>query len=233
MSRAVTKLTTMKIPVYLLSGCLWLSTAHAAINIDFNAETLNHNPNGYLGGWFTPQVGFENWVGDSTDIRIRNGKIRCSTTNGTRHGAIVYRPTSLFGAGEYTLTFDATVVAGASQANNNGHVGLWAGSGYTLGRGNANALIIDTQNCAVTPSGNASSTELIDFSFNSSLVEHSISFTYDGSSALILMLGAATTGWPFPVVKYDSVRIEAIPEVNYFALSLAGGFVAFALRRRI
>ncbi|TVP79575.1 MAG: hypothetical protein EA353_05930 [Puniceicoccaceae bacterium] len=187
-------------------------TANAAINISFDTETLQNLPNGYVGGFYGSEsrISLNQWFGGSGNISIADGVLKTNTDSGTRVGAYVFESSALSGAGEYELLFDITRFDGAP--NNNGFVSIWSGSGYDLTNSSADALFIDTQTPTVTPQGNAIAGEITRLSIQNTVINESIAFTYDGTSALILFFGAQTSGFPFPQVDYDNIRVSQIPE---------------------
>jgi len=199
--------------------------------IDFEGVVVSDNPNGYIGGWFGSPVAFGEWVGSTTDVNVVNDTLVTTTTSTARYAAVAFDPGALYGAGDYVVTFDSTLVI--SDTNNNGTVTIWSGDGYDLTESSPNALIVDTLSGTVDTQGTATSTELANYSFTTNQAQQSIAFTYDGSSALVLFFGAATDGYPFPEIHYDNIEIQlVIPEPNSFMLPLAAIFMAFATRRR-
>lgn len=209
-----------------------VTPAMAALNITFTSESLSNTPSGYLGGWYGNSVGFSEWVGNGSDVEIADGVLTVGTSNNYRGAAFVIDSSSLSGAGNYLLQFDVSRYVGGS--NNFGQVNIWSGSGYDLSGTTADALRIHTEEARAIALGNASSNQLAEFSFQGTLANQSIAFTYDGSSALVLMFGANTSGWPFPEVDYDNIRMLSIspipePATVFWALALSG---LAMLRRR-
>lgn len=180
---------------------------------DFTAVTVQNKANPYLGGWFSPQVSFGEWVGSTSDVWVSGGALITTTTSGQRHAAVVLSPTLLPGAGAYTLVFDLTGFAG--DADDFALARVWSASGYDLSLSSADAVVVDTLSGQLIPSGAAVAQLLAAGSYQSTATDLELSFHYDGVSALVLFFGASTGGWPFPTATWDNVRLldaAAIPE---------------------
>jgi|GEM_PF-2627811 len=223
------KKTTFIIALTLVNA--W--NAHAAINLIFTGddETLSDQSNGYYGGYYGSPIQPGQWTGNGAEVQIADGVLRSAPTSGFRGAAYLLAPASLGEAGSYSLVFDVTGYSG--DGNDSGQVSIWSGSGYDLTGGSADALWIDTEKNSVTGLGDAITTKLASFSFQSTLVDQSIAFDYDGSSAIVVMLGAQTGAHPFPTVDYDNVRIgttaEPIPEASttLWAVCLASAVLIY------
>lgn len=219
-----------------------LEAATSIFSENFSTTTIAPNANPYVGGWFGSPAGFQTWNG-SSEASITTGAIPAdkmltlAPTSGIRSAGIVLSP-DLFsesGAGSYTLSFDVTAYGGDS--NDSGVVRIWSGSDYVMG-GAGNALQLDTLNGELKALGSAT----VNLLGSASVIEtdlgtrKSITFTYDGSSAVALFFGAETGGWPFPTVSYDNISITQnvpalIPEPSVSALA-AGLLGMMSLIRR-
>lgn len=166
---------SVKSTAKLLSAMLSMAFASSAsvqastvvFSEDFSTSTLANNPNGYLGGFYTPQVAFGQWVGSNDGVSITTGVMTAAPTSATRTGGIVLSP-SLFaeaGPGTYTLTFDITSYSGSS--NNNALVSVWSGAGYDLSLSSSSSLIVDTYAAQFTPSGSATASLLASGTYTS------------------------------------------------------------------
>lgn len=205
-------------------------TSNAAINLTFDTETLDNRPNGYIGGWYGNNIAFEQWTGNSASVSIANGVLTANSDSGFRTAVFAVESSALGGAGSYQLSFEVPRIESA--ANNNGYVSVWSGSGYNLSGGSADALFINAELASVAPLGGASAAKLVDYAFEETGT-NIVNFSYDGTSALIFMLGAQTNGFPFPSVDYGSFsvqRLSAIPEPATWLWLVP--FVAFVLFKR-
>jgi hypothetical protein len=202
---------------------------HSAVNLTFSEETLTNQANGYIGGWYGNNIAFEQWTGNSASISIAGGVLTANSDSGFKTAAFVIESSAMDGAGNYELSFDVPRIE--STPNNNGYVSIWSGSGYNLS-GSADALFINTELASVVPQGNAVASKLVDTSFQET-GSNIVNFTYDGSSALVFMLGAQTNGYPFPSVDYDNFSVQKLTTVPEPAIWLwLVPFVAFVLIQR-
>jgi len=216
----------------------------AVFKDDFSSTSLSDKPNGYLGGWYGNHVAFGEWVKGDWNVQASGGALQVSTTGGFRGAAVLLSPALFKEAGSYTLSFDISNYSGES--NNSASVSIWSGKGYDLTNSSANALILDAQNNQLRTEGSASSVKLASANpvANGS---YSINFTYDGTSAVALFLGATTNGWPFPSLTYDNVSVapvvspsaspappaSAVPELSTpWALGVLLSFGGLTHRRR-
>ncbi len=233
----LTPLRNMKTLLSLGSLCLFASASQAATVVyseNFSSSTLTSNGNPYLGGWFTPQTAFQQWVGDGSSS-ITTGALRVEPTSGSRSAGVVLSPGIFPAAGSYTLSFDVT--AYNTSAGDPAKVTIWSGKDYGASN-TGNSLQIDTYNMQLNPQGAASVASLGSATFTAAgSSTQSITFTYDGVSAVALFFGASTDGWPFPTATYDNITVTqnspvVIPEPSVSALAAGMVGVMCLLRRR-
>lgn len=198
----------------VICGAFLSPAAEAVIFADdFSSSTLTTNPNGYLGGWYSSQISFGEWVADTGHASISGGLATVDSTSGVRSLAIVIDPANFSGAGTHTLTFDVSSYSG--DGDDTGLVRIWQGSGYNLGLDSADGIQVDTQAGSFEAFGSAEAEQLADFSFTTTGSAYSIDFDYDGSSAVGIFLGVQTSAWPFPEASFDNISLSsaaAIPE---------------------
>lgn len=213
-----------------LAGSLKAQTLVYSDN--FESSHVDSKANPYLGGWFSPQVGFNTWNG-SYEASISGSKLNVTTSNETRSAGILIAPSSFPGAGSYTLSFDVAAYTGDS--NDTGLVTVWSGKGYDLSRSSGNALVLDTLSSQLRTEGTAKSSLLGSYTFTTTGGGKQFNFDYDGISAVALFFGANTKGYPFPTVSYDNVSIRpmtTIPEPSVAALVAIVAVGACVVRRR-
>lgn len=235
----LTPLRNMKTLLSIGSLCLFASASQAATVVyseNFSSSTLTSNGNPYLGGWFTPQTAFQQWVGSNDGAAsITTGALTVTPTSGTRTAGVVLSPGIFPAAGSYTLSFDVTAYNTA--ASDPAKVTIWSGKDYGASN-TGNSIQIDTYNAQLTGHGSATTSLLGSANITSTgSSTQSITFNYDGTSAVALFFGAATDGWPFPTATYDNITVTqnspvVIPEpsVSAFAAGMVG--VMCLLRRR-
>lgn len=195
----------------------WIFSVSAALSAsvvfteDFSSGSVFNSGNPYLGGWFSPQVGFGQWVGTS-GISITTGALQTTTTSATRSAGIVLSP-SLFtatGAGSYSFTFDITSYTGDS--DDRAIVNIWAGRGYDMTNSSGNALILDTFRAELVAVGPSTSRELLNSAtYNAPATAVEITFEYQEGDAVAIFLGAHTGNWPFPTVRFDNLSLAFVP----------------------
>lgn len=218
------------LPIVALAGDLKASTV--VFQENFTTTSISGQPNPYLGGWFVPQVALQQWTGPS-EASITTGTLTVTATSGTRTAGIVLPPTLFLGAGNYKLTLDVTGYAG--DANDYGVVTVWAGSGYGAAGETGNSLVVDTYTASLSAKGTAVVSLLASQSFTAAGARE-LTFSYDGTSAVALFLGATTGGYPFPEVAFDNISITAVPEPEVIpepsVMALSAVLAAGALMRR-
>lgn len=186
-------------------------------NLGGNATNANHREIGF-GDWAGRTLGNGNGIyqigaNGTTVLELDSG-------NANRRGAgLVLDPAAFAttGAGDYVLTFD---VDGYTGAVGNGTASVWRGSGYNVTPGSTNnsRLIIDTAEpelrsgvptqLSVLSRGSAIATSLGETDFTGT-GSQSISFTYDGTSAIGLIFGSELG----PEVMIDNIVMEFITPV--------------------
>lgn len=202
-------------------------------------------------GGGSPTGTFGEWIAGDGNITSNNNTLVTSDTSDTsRSGGVMLDP-SLFaatGAGAYSITFDIVSFGPAGSAVPEGGgvsptawqdalamVSVWAGSGYGLGNQGKDVLILNAQAGALQVgdvTGNAVSTLLVSQNYAStSFGTYTLTFNYDGTSAVAVFMGVKSAGWEFPRVVYDNLVINAVPEPSSAALAMLGGLV-WGLRRR-
>ncbi|WFB35001.1 hypothetical protein P3T73_12610 [Kiritimatiellota bacterium B12222] len=211
---------------------------------DFSSSTLEHESNGYLGGWFSDLVDFDQWLsGDYGEITTSETlKIFNEAPNTTRSAAIVLSPDAFetAGVGTYTLSYDIVNYAGS--VGDYASVNVWSGSGYGPPGETGNALIINTLSSTVPTAGSAISTELTSNTHTTTGTGFSMNFNWDGVSAIVLNLGGYNVNYPHLSVEYDNIQIfggnvPVIPEMSslwLMILSFSGimGVTVFKRHRK-
>jgi len=214
---------------HLIIALLSTSSAHAAIYFDdFTSGSVTDEANGYIGGFYSPHWDFDQWYGVSNEAFISNGSLSVSSTSGLRGAFILFEP-DLFidGAGEYAVTVN---VSGDFSALDPAVVRVWSGSGYDLSNDSADAIEVKPQGGIFEAKGNATVSDLGRLEMTESGT-FSLQFTYDGTSAIGVFLGAETNGWPFPEVDYNSMTLALIPEPSS-ALLACFSLTALLTRRK-
>ncbi len=175
----------------------------------FSDVTVSNKPNGYLGGWFGSHVAFGEWVGQTSLVQVSGGKlVATSDTHGYRGAALVLDPSLFPGAGRYRLGYDLESISGS--AGDSASASIWYANGYDL-FSSPNANIIDTLNHQVVALGTANSGIWGLAVHTTSALNQQIEFTYDGFSAVVIMLGANDTGsWPFSTATFDNISVSKL-----------------------
>lgn len=209
-------------------------TARAAsvFSEDFSSATLSDKSNNYLVGWYGSPVAFGEWVRPtSAAMTISSGTLVVNNDSGTRSAAILLDPTLFPAAGQYTLTFD--IVGYNGDGNDYAKVSVWKGFGYDLSTSSGNALILNAESSVLGAAGSATSSLLASSNYTTTGT-FSLSFDYDGFSALALFLGAFDGGGFHPTITYDNINIsslQAVPEPS-MAASTGLALAWLLLRRR-
>jgi len=218
--------------------------SHAAVaTYDFSSETLVDEFNGYLGGWYGNNFAFDQWYGDFTNSSITGSASEVSSTapDDERSSVVLLAPSefSSQGAGDYELRFDLTgftLSDGLSGGNDFAFASIWSGSGYDLSAATGNALFVEQG--FITPQGTAVANEIARVELTSQANNLNLGFTYDGTSAIAIYLGAGEDGgYPFPTALFENVQVVAVPEPGMlkFVLPLCLGLMImhrFTVRRR-
>ncbi len=215
----------MKRTLAVLSLGCGLTQGAVVFSENFSSTTLSGKVNPYLGGWYTPQVAFEEWCGPAEATITVGGALQVAPTFGTRSAGIFLSPQGMSGPGTYTLTFDLLSYSG--DPNDHAIVSVWAGSGYDLSGSSANTLVLDTQTASLNALGAATAGQLATATFDSAGT-HQLQFSYDGTSAITLFFGAQTGGWPFPTAVFDNIGVSSVnpvPEPASASLLLLAGWL--------
>lgn len=230
---------TRKLFVVGALSCL-ASLSHAAVALfDFSTETLEDRFNGYIGGWFGNNLDFGQWYGSAADASISGSNLIVGSTapNDARTAVVLLDPAAFAvdGAGDYRLSFDLTGFTMSDSLPNTGgdvaFASIWSGSGYDLSGSSGNALFVSPGLGTITPQGTASASEIARGEYSAAANGLIVDFTYDGSSAIAIFLGALEQGgWPFPTASFANVEISVVPEPNMAALLL--GVLVFAMGNR-
>lgn len=227
--------------------CCLFSTGNAAVAIfDFSTETLEDRFNGYIGGWFGNELDFGQWYGDDADTSISGSNliVGSSVPNAPRSAVVVLDPAAFAvdGAGDYRLSFDLTAFSMSDSlpltGNDYAFASVWSGSGYDLSNTTGNALFVSPGLANIVGLGSATAGEIARGEFTGAGNGLIVDFTYDGSSAVAIFLGAfQADGWPFPSASFANVAINAItdpspvPEPGMFGLILlVAGFTVGSRR---
>lgn len=187
------------------------TTVATVTNVDANVGTQN----------FTPILDFGQWAvrGFGNEINSTNQELDFSTSSNQARGAGVVLSPSLFapGASDYVVSFDVSKYSGAS---GNGLFRLYQIS--NLGPLTSNARVIldlnggdATSGVLINGSGGGDAFLAKELSFTSNGLQ-TFDFTYDGTSAVGLVMGAIRG----PSFSIDNISIQAtaIPEPSTFAL---------------
>jgi hypothetical protein len=207
------------------------SVGNVVFQDTFTSGTITNEQNPYHGGWFSPQIAVTTWYGSHSNVSIGTGTLNVNSTSGVRSAGIFLPPSLFFGSGAYSLEFDVTAYSG--DVNDSAFVSVWQGSNYDL-FSSANALQLDTLNASATALGAASSSELIRGTYQTTGVDRTLNFNYDGSSGIALFFAANTGGYPFPTVSFDNVslnKVALVPEPSTVTLIALFGS-AFLIKRR-
>ena len=151
-----------------------------------------------------------------------------TTSPGSYRSAVMLFEPALFtdGAGEYRVTINVAGYVG--DMNDSGLVSVWSGSGYDLSGSSGDAIWVNTQSTPFTAQGGATVSELGSLAITGTGI-HTLQFTYDGTSAIGIFLGATTTAYPFPTVEYGSMELALVPEPSS---AMLGGMALCALLLR-
>jgi hypothetical protein len=225
---------------FVTAFCGLVSVSHAAVAIfDFSTETIEDRFNGYVGGWYGNNLDFDQWYGSATDVSISGSNLIVGSTapNDARSAVVILDPAvfAVDGAGDYSLTFDLSAFTMSDSQPNTGDdvafASIWSGSGYDLSGRSGNALFVSPGLGTITPQGTASASEIARGEFSSAANGLIVDFTYDGSSAIFIFLGALEQGgWPFPTASFANVSVSPVPEPSM--LGLLFGVAAFVLGGR-
>ncbi|MGJ8672576.1 PEP-CTERM sorting domain-containing protein [Rubritalea sp.] len=225
-----------KIPLAIMACFAAVATTHGSTIIyseDFSDTVLLENGNPYLGGYYGNTVEFGEYAGDEMRIAITaEDTLKVTADSILSSAGVIIDPNSFTpGAGTYTLSFDiVSYVAGAGDFSS---VSIWSGSNYGSDS-SPDALILDTYLNELATAGDATSERLSYETYTSTGSAYSLTFDYDGTSAIALFFGAENNnGFPFPVIEYDNITITsaAVPEPTSMSLLALGG-LTLALRRK-
>lgn len=193
----------------VLFGTASLS-AQSVFTEDFSSTSILTNPNPYIGGWYGNILPFGAWTSNPSVVSLANEQlVITNTSTQIRTAGIVLNPT-LFqatGAGTYTLAFDLMSFAigeGSGFRADEAYVSVWQGSGYSNG-GQA-ALRVNTEAGAleIMPGASVSESALGTYTLAG---KKSLSFEYDGVSAVALFFGSESDGYPFSTTIYDNIEL--------------------------
>ena len=209
---------------------------------DFSSSNYTTNGNSYIGGSGT-QLVFNQWTGSNSG-NILGEQLNVTSTSGSRVAALALGPEAFgvegAGAGTYTITFDLTSFL--NLANGTALVSVTSVSGFsapgTRGQAGNNRARVNTINASVLPqSAEVSVSTLASTQLNAASTGNTISFEYDGSSAIVLFFGASADGSPFPTTSFDNISvskidIQAVPEPAAPALLGLAGAMLLLVRRK-
>ncbi len=207
---------------------------------DFDNMTLPPNTQATFGFWNNNST-FDQIVA-SASTSILNDAIAVTSTGAFRGIGIAIDPNTLQGAGTYTFSFDVISFSDSNNSVNTNtnstiELSVWEGSGYDLAN-NADYIRLNAQSNILTADGSAVASQVTNSSFTNSTIgtTQSVTFTSDGTSALIIYLGAETTNFPHPTVTFDNLILEVgdttmIPEPSS-SLLIGLGFTLLVFRRR-
>lgn len=93
---------------------------------------------------------------------------------------------------------------------------------------------MNTFSGSLTAQGSATVSQLAgNVSYTTPANGNTVSFTYDGSSAIVIFLGVQDGGFPFPDAIFDNVSVaNAIPEPSMTFLLGLSALGALTIRRR-
>ena len=209
---------------------LAIPAANAVIfSDDFSSSSTANISFGYLGGWFSPQVSFGQWFGNSSEASISGGTLEVNSTASDARGAfIVLAPEAFPSAGTFTLNYDITAFTQGAAANS-ATVRVFTGSGYDLTLSSGNALILNPQTGSVTPQGSATAALAASTSVTGT-GPGSLPFTRGSDDAVAIFFGVSGAAFPFPSMSVDNVSV--VPEPHEYAALAGLGLLGFAVWRR-
>lgn len=185
-------------------------------------------------------LGFNQFGGQTTltNLSAIGGTLGIASTSTNRRGVSLILDPTIFtpGAGDYRVSFDVSNYTAGSGASPAGVFLLYAASGYNIApANNGNArVVVNASTAAGTPlsmfgSAGASINGLVDNSVNGN-GSVSVDFTYDGSSAIGLLVGS-NFGTSYQIDNL-TVQTASVPEPNSLLLISSLGLATVAVRRR-
>lgn len=222
---------TVKHLIPLAALAVALPAAQAQIfSDDFSSGSVANVSYGYLGGWFSPQVAFKQWFGNSAEAEISGGGLTVQSTASSARGAfLVLAPGDFPGGGTYTLNYDISAYTQGNAANS-ATVRVWTGSGYDLTLATGNAWVLNPQTGVVSTEGSAVATLAASASITGT-GPGSLSFTRGAGDAVAIFFGVTGAGWPFPSMTVDGMSV--VPEPHEYAALAGLGLLGFAVWRRM
>lgn len=227
----------MKTILSLASLCLVvsiapLSAATTVFSDTFSSSTVSNYWAANVGGNAGNHIGFGQWAGPS-EASITTGALTVNSTSSIRSAGIILSPADFAatGSGSYTLSFDVTAYNGGNSSNK-GLVTIWTGSGWN----GSSALQLAMSQASLVASGSAVASQVGSAAVTGLATQQSITFNYDGTSAVAMFFGMNTAAWPHGSLSFDNVSISKntplpVPEPSVSALA-AGLVGTMCLVRR-
>ncbi len=217
----------------LVASIAPLSAATTVFSETFSTSTISNKWATFVGGNSNNYINFGQWAGP-TEASITTGALTVNSTNTIRSAGIILSPADFAatGAGSYTLSFDVTAYSGGAAANK-GVVTIWTGSGWN----SMASLELAMSTASLVAHNGAVSAQVGTANVTGTATQQSITFNYDGTSAVALFFGVNAASYEFPTATYDNILLSkdspvAIPEPSVSALAAGMVGVMCLLRRR-
>lgn len=198
---------------------------------DFTSSSVANISPGYIGGWFTPQMAFEQWIGVPAEASISSGQLNVALTTAGRDGGafLVLAPDKFSSAGTVDLSYVISAFT-PGDARNLGLVRVWTGSGFDFGN-TPNSLQIRPEFADVIPSGAASAT-LVAQATVSGTGPAKLLFNRSEGDAVAIFFGWDAVSSPWPSMSVGSMSVSIVPEPHEYAALVGFGLLGFAAWRR-
>ncbi|WP_411826140.1 hypothetical protein [Luteolibacter sp. AS25] len=228
---------TSKISSLIACSSLALVPLYGATTVfedDFSSSLYTNLSNPNLGGGAGNELVFATWTGGG-QVTILNGALTALPTSSIRTAVIAFDNTTLTASGEYSFNFDISEFI-ANTAGNSvptpdsaAYVSIWKATGYDTSGDNrininteANTII---DGPIITETGTATASQLKEETYTAAATAQSVTFNYDGTGAIFMLIGAQTGNYPFSSASFDNISVTSIPEPSsaFLGITLLAG----------